>query len=840
MSDIDSLRDRLERRLLDMRQLSVESMTESDVRAKLIDPLFCSALGWPESQISREDYTTDGEYIDYKCGNPVCYFVIEAKRAAADFQFPNNTHFRYISIQTLASGDPALRDAINQAAKYCFDEGISYGVVTTGVQLLVFRAIRTDRPWRKGKALVFRSADEMLTHFTELWNLLAYPSVRARSLDHYFAPPDETPRHYRSVIASLQNPDERLVRNSLNSAMIPVIAAVFDDLIDDTQTKVLEACYVKSPEFQPVANEFILTIRDLPPKYLESQVQQLSVGDDGDVGFSKTIEDIRERRRRGAVLVLLGGVGAGKTTFLRQVRVKYCRDVISSSGAFYYIDFRGAPRTPPFEGFVYEAIRRQLDTDAVVQALMSEFAISKQSRLLYDPGVVSALFADEMETIEGLGRITGATQEQVSKQKLDRLTELAGNDEAVVKGMLRRIEKEGRFVLIALDNADQHELDYQLKIFLFAQNLASDTGANIICALREEKYYLASQKGAFNAFYTHKFHIPNPRVKDVLSNRLRYAIEHLDEILEGVDPKMVDDVNVFLNAVWAGGVGRFNTHGSSNVVRLLERTCVGNTRRALTMFRRFLRSGNTDVAKVLGIARENIARGKRVPYFVPFHEFTKSVMLDDRLHYREGETEDEILNVFGIANTIPTSHFTALRVLSYLMENSEVRNTSFGTGYVEWERIVEVYDSVVGDPRDVRFHLERLLFRSLVEADTGVIAPDGESALSHCRAVKATASGEYYLTYLCRAFAYLDLVWVDTPVADSATHQALRDLVGRRDFESRFERVELFLRYLGSEEEQELQAYPQLRKYGWAGPFIPKVREQVERESRVIRRRVNM
>jgi hypothetical protein len=171
--------------------------------------------------------------------------------------------------------------------------------------------------------------------------------------------------------------------------------------------------------------------------------------------------------------------------------------------------------------------------------------------------------------------------------------------------VLRAIQQTGRFALLALDNADQHDLDYQLEIFLFAQNVAASTGANIICALREEKYYLASQKGAFNAFYTHRFHIPSPRVKDLLAQRLDYALRHLGEILDGVDSSKVDDVRIFLNIVWHGGVGGFRRSGSSNVVRLLERVCMGDMRRALKMFRRFLQSGNTDVRKILTIARDN-------------------------------------------------------------------------------------------------------------------------------------------------------------------------------------------------------------------------------------------
>lgn len=835
MSDIDERRDQLKTALNDAKQLDLQFLSEADVRAKLIDPLFVRALGWPEEQIRRERHTTAGEFIDYECGKPSSYFVIEAKKAQAAFRLPTLTHRRTFAIAGLIAGDRALGEALDQAATYCFDEGITYAVVTNGVQLLVFRAMRTDRPWRKGEALVYRSPEELVEHFYELWDVLSYPAVRARSLDSFFAPPDESPKQLRSVISTIQNADERLVRNQLNGELIPVIAAAFDDLTDDTHARALEQCYVHSHELQPVADEFILTIRDLPPKYLDGQVEQLAVRRGGDDGFARAIQDLAQRRRRGAVLVLLGGVGAGKTTFLKQVQVKYCRKVIAESGSYFYIDFRGAPRTPPFESFVFEILRQQLNIDPLTHQLLGGHATEPNAGpLLRNPGVLAELFREELTSIDGMGQVTGATADQIATQKLARLSNAASQDEEIVKRVLRRFESAGRFILIALDNADQHELDYQLKIFLFAQHLAATTGANIICALREEKFYLASQRGAFNAFYTHKFHIPSPRVKDLLAQRLHYALAHLDEILDGVDPARVDDLRIFLNVVWSGCVGRYGASGSSDIVMLLERTCMGNMRRALTMFRRFLRSGNTDVRKIIAIARENARRS--VPYLIPFHEFTKSVMLDDRLYYREGETDDEILNLFATSGAQPNSHFTALRILSFLMDSSEVRSAS-GIGFVEWERIVRMHDDTFGDGRDARYHLERLLYRSLIEADTGVIAPEGRSALDHCRAVRATPSGEYYLTYLARVFAYLDLVWIDTPLADAAVFARLRDLVSWSDKESRFERVDAFLDYLAAAEDRELRDYPQLTRGSWGGPFIPKIRTKIENEKKEIARK---
>jgi hypothetical protein len=62
------------------------------------------------------------------------------------------------------------------------------------------------------------------------------------------------------------------------------------------------------------------------------------------------------------------------------------------------------------------------------------------------------------------------------------------------------------------------------------------------------------------------------------------------------------------------------------------------------------------------------------------------------------------------------------------------------------------------------------------------------------------------MRYLAAKFAYLDLVLHDTPIADNAVVSQIYGLVSNVELEDRFARVDLFLNYLGSEEEREYAA----------------------------------
>lgn len=453
MSGIDTRCDELKSRLAAIENILLkERLTEADVRAKLIDPLFLHGLGWPEGAIRRERITDRGEFIDYAFGNPIVQFLVEAKRATKPFVLPKASVRKTHNLQKLMQADKGLEKAIDQVARYCQDQGYPYGVLSNGLQLCVFRAIRTDRPWRGGEALVFEDAKALVSRFAELWNILSYPRVLEGSLGQFFTFPDELPRHHKSVISALPNADETLIRNSLSRELIPLLKGVFEDLTDEDRLEELRHCYVYSTPLDTTARDFVITIKDLPPPYLRGQVTDVHPTISSGGAFHQKIRELETSGKRGLVMLLLGGVGAGKTTFLRQVRVRYCADEIERSGAFFYLDFRDAPLKSGLEDFVFQSIRSQLDQAAYLRGLCEKLIGAKLHAAaipLGQPPVLKALFQDELEQVAGLAAASGITDpNMIGRHRMDRLAALAADDREVVSRVLHATEAAGRFILI--------------------------------------------------------------------------------------------------------------------------------------------------------------------------------------------------------------------------------------------------------------------------------------------------------------------------------------------------------------------------------------------------------
>jgi hypothetical protein len=194
-------------------------------------------------------------------------------------------------------------------------------------------------------------------------------------------------------------------------------------------------------------------------------------------------------------------------------------------------------------------------------------------------------------------------------------------------------------------------------------------------------------------------------------------------------------------------------------------------------------------------------------YSVAFHEFVKSIMLGYRRYYNEDQSP--ILNIFNVGSEKNASHFTACRLIWVLLAHRE-ESSREGRGYVEVGHLLAEFENRFDNREDAVSALGRLLRRQLIESNTR--SSESLEGTSH---VRVTSAGWYYVNYLIRSFAYLDLVLQDTPLDDTEVEGNLRqsvfevDNLSDRDEEKirrvnkRFERVERFLAYLNDEEDSE-------------------------------------
>jgi hypothetical protein len=775
--------------------------SEADTRVKVIDRILVDVLGWPESSLKRETHSHSGysDYILSVFGKPL--ITVEAKREGEAFEFPQGNKNKTLKLSGPILSNTEIKEAITQVRSYCDDLGIRYAIATNGYSWIIFRAIKENGSWRDGTARLFTSIEYIISNYIEFWNLLSFDSICNGSLDKEFGLTISPERNLFRVLSRLNNPDIPLLRNSLHTQLSPVITHFFEDIADPEHLDTLQNCYVYSKSLKIAASDINYVIKDSIPKFLKDQNTVDIVETKEDAGaFGSSLKSALAKSK-GQLFLLLGGIGSGKTTFQKRYQLTIGKETLENT-LWFVLDFLKPPVDPSeLEPFVWRNILDQLRTRYSSPHLETRRNIKRVFKAEIEALKETELYLLREETPE---------YEKILTKHLTRWQE---NLSEYVSKLLAFVKpRRNLSVVLFFDNVDQLSPFYQSQIFLLAQNVTGRIGSITIVALREESYYAASVQKVFTAYINRKFHIASPPFRKMIGQRIKYVLNIFDSadgdakyfdsifntslFFQEDKAKISDFLKIVENSIF---------EQNKNIARFIDHICFGNMRMALQMFSTFLVSGATDIDKMLRIYN------RQGSYFVAFHEFLRSIMLGDRMYYKEAASS--IFNLFECGAERNSSHFTAIRLLSLLIKLRSNYDTE-GRGYVEINRIMSVLENTFNNKEDVITTLNRLLIMQLIEVNTR-----SQESINNATHFRITSSGWYYVKYLVNSFSYLDLILQDTPInSEDVVSQlvqsvfAVNNLTGREEekeqrMEERFKRVHIFLRYLKTEEDEEIKRF---------------------------------
>jgi len=732
--------------------------SEADTRAKLIDPLFKDCLDWTEADIAREPPTHPG-YIDYLFSiDGIRKFVLEAKKTGKYFEIPSSLSRQSYKIRGTITTDKTIKNAIEQAQTYCVDAGVRYGVITNGNQYILFQAFKYGHSWKDTKCIVFRSLEDIRKKFTTFSNILNRNSVKSGSLRRYISQEPILTKHVKPL-EKVHNPDGTLIRNYLTPLLQPIIDVIFGELTYESQVDILKECYVIEKQFRKSTSFHIKPLFDRLPHYAKKyHIQQLleteSQAGVFQASFEKCAEFLRYEVPKGSLILLLGGVGTGKTTFIHY----FFKWIIKKPRVlWFYIDFKESFPDP-------EAI-----ADYVYQGIISDYRERYRTDL-------QKKFAD-LEHILSNPKPT--------------------HEDIVV--LFSILNLKGYTMSIVLDNVDRHYLtipEFQEQALLVARSITNDFKTITILTLREESFFKSKKSGVLDAYNVPKFHVLTPFFDKLIGRRIAYTLNLLDkpekEIMKTLD--VSDDLVASREKVTKffqilGYSLRRSRKVGRAILRFLSDVSGGDMREALRFINTYCTSGNTNIDEMLyHFDRQGF-------YDIPFHHIIKSIMLGDSRYYRS--TRSNVMNIFDVNLGVTDSYFLHLHLLSYLKDQVNCFST-LDTGYVEIDNILFEAEKILISQNAIEEALSDLAHFGLIEFDNQ--SKVGYKTATH---VRITPTGEYYLTDLIHRFAYLDLIWVDTPIRDQRLVSKLRGLLKKESLDDRFKRTDLFLNYLKEKEEEE-------------------------------------
>ena len=760
-------------------------LTESDTRSKIIDTLLLQVLGWDESSVTREARTENGTYRDYVVQNERTAFVLEAKRGGHYFEMPVISS-REAAREGVLAQSRELKAALDQVVSYCRVQGHAVGAVSNGLQIAV------TLPFHDGTGshdtVLFNGIGDIERHFIEFWNLF---SPQGQSLDTLRGRL-RAPRSIRvapegaKVLRDqlVMHADDPINRNPITGEIDPILRHYFEDIVSPDKRTILQKGYVESARQAQygrqvdellsgsvprtrVSIERVETTRRTAPK-LDSKLGEL-------------VGEVDEGRPEGAVTLVVGGVGAGKTTFLRRYFEFLESDELRTRVIPVFVDFLDVAE---------DATEIGHSVDLVIQKELrekhSEFDLDAWDTLL------QIYRAEVAQLRNGLLKPLYQSDRSGFNDRLsEELGRLVSESELHTGRLLRYLRSQHqRTVCLVLDNGDQLPPAKQAEILRLAFQRARSWDVVVLLALRGETFWQFRNQPPLDAYHRQALQVPPPRLANVLSRRLELAKSEVADRKISFEISLGSVTQVPLADFLQVLVDSFLGRQDSQTRLFLESLAAGDVRHGLDLFTTFLRSGHTNMDEYFKLLVET---GR---YFVPLHHLIRGVAFGDYRFY--DSSKSLIANVYSIENDGFFSHFTKLRIIRHLYDARNIDSFA-GKGYVSVAELFRSFQGILSDEYGIRSALHPLLQQKLIEASNGHRI-GGDLA----DFVRITSGGQYYSDKLCKTFAYLDLVSTDTPIRSVASFNILANIsVEYANLEDRMRRVEIFVDYLRGEEDAE-------------------------------------
>lgn len=762
-------------------------MNEADTRHKVIDFILHDFLSWPRNRVAVEEYISPG-FADYvlKKVNKDDLLFIEAKKAGEFFQLPipysSSETSAYIAIRKLIT-DSRIKSAMEQVRTYCIDTGCEFACVTNGIEWIFFKTFERGKKWESLQAFVIRNLDFFKREYTKAVNGFSFTAISENaslsSMLSSVPPKDRAIFFPKEKIPSYSH---TITQNKLASKLRPIVNRYFG-VISDNDTEFMERCYVKQRDYQGTSDGMRALIQDTLSPYFEGYgVQQLTdTGKGGRLGgrLTKRIKG----ERSGEVLVLFGGKGSGKSTFVKRLLHHSPPRWLREHASIAVIDLLKVPEDSA-------AIRDAIWSGLVVALDRNKLLASERDDLL------GTLFFDRFETAKKQDLAGLSPASEAYNLKLNGLVaEWKADKPYCAERLVERLADEGLGVIAVIDNTDQYDSKHQDFCFSSAQEVSSRLRCATLISMREERFYDSKIHGVLDAFQNAGFHISSPKPAEVFKRRLDYTAQLLSGNIEGI--KSSDAAFVSAATKYLDILSRTFSNDLSPLNQFMTACAHGDIRLALDLFRSFLLSGYTNV-------EEMIASGK---WSFLMHQVIRPVMTPNRLFYEERLSD--IPNIYQIRSYRNSSHFTSLRILRKLSKGVDPRSQS----YFAVSELRAYFHDTFSMVEDFERNLDVLLRHGFVEANNRL-----DSYSDAVDSIKITSYGSYMFSEMAYLFTYLDLVCTDCGIFSEETSNYLVE-AARSEFEYftkgqrqervelRIERVKAFIEYLRSEELRERDFY---------------------------------
>ena len=593
-----------------------------------------------------------------------------------------------------------------------------------------------------------------------------------------------------SLIGGPSRQSESIQSNSFSSDLAPLLRRYFDPDITATSQEIIERAYCSSNELTQYNSTLESLLKDRIPKQKDVKAIETSKKHaselDGVLKGAYTERHINPD----PFILLLGGVGAGKSTFVQRYFSYLIEDTIRDSIVFVVVNFNNASDSlSDIEKWICQEI-----IDRLVDVYGEEFLSSEN---------LDRYFAPDIRLLRRgpLRRLEEADPAEYAKIISTKLVEWYEDPIRLCAGIMRFYSGDKDIpVIVVFDNVDRRDREQQLKIFQTVQWFRNKNRCFSILSLRDETYDAYRNQPPLDAFLKpFAFRISPPRFINVVKKRLELVIEYLTENSnKNLEYELPNGITIQYPATKLGkylfSIYRSIFDPSRKVSVILEAISGKNTRRALEIFTEILISGYIKEDIIFSITEGG---NKGIPEWL----IIRVLMRTNHRYY--ASDHGYIYNIFSTPDSsLTANNFLIPEILEYLARNRKNSSSYSIEGYIYIPDLFEYLSGMGYVKEDILWALEDLLEHNLISADH-----QRNKGINETDYIKITASGYYHIRLISSRSEYLSNVPFDTFIYNYEVAKKISQ--NREDSKTQaFLRTDLMDEYLKDEIAKLRSAFP--------------------------------
>ena len=746
--------------------------SEQDVRFQVINRILTEVLGWHFREV-RTEVKNEGGFSDYLIeASGRTRAIVEAKRVAEKLSDSRSQNVTYLNVG--GPGLKAAQDGIDQATRYCTEEGVDFAILTNGTTWIAFRATRTDgvRP-SEGKAIVFNTLDIVQENFAEFFHLLCREAVISKD--------------YRALISEAEgfklSPQENLhfaFEETSIRAQIPtehsrdleeVFDTFFSTISGEEDEDLLIKCFVESKE--SVHAEKVLA--RITSEILD-QIQPM----ESSAGTQLASEIERAAAaRRGEKVLLIGNKGSGKSTFVDRFFKVSLTPEMRSRCLFLKLDLQlFSGNESSLSEWLDRTLQEQIDHE-LYQGEPPSFDELQ--------GIFHSTY---QQWSQGPHKHLHETDSKAFKIKFgDFLQEKIDHDKHdYCLAQLKNIVRSRKLLpCIVFDNADQFPLSVQQAVFQYANALFQQARiCFLIVPITDHTVWQLAKTGPLQSYQAKSFFLPVPSTKKILEKRIEYIGQEIADsdpvggryaLPNGFQVRL-QDLRAFVSCLEEVFIT------NDFIARRIGYLANFDIRRSLELSKRLMTSHFIGIDRLIQtFITKNDINISRV-------SITQALVNGKYEKFRQDHS-DFIVNIFEVDPNKIGSPLLKLRILSLMLDRHRSEHDPLES-YLTCNEIEDYFDAMGVPANLTRSNVQGLIDSRLLEPYDPT-----DAEITPGQKVSITTSGEMHIEMAMHDPVYFSQMALVTGVRKPDLASDVRNFFNEKSFSSnKMKKIkDIFLEY---------------------------------------------